>query len=424
MTLPRLTEVYSRRAHLADYINCMSAKQRSDLDQLAAAGRGLRVVHISSTSAGGGVAELLHSLVPLSRAVGIDAHWYVLPPDGSFFHVTKQLHNWLQGGPGTFGTRRRATYLRYLEQLTAAVNELRADVWVIHDPQPLALRALVPLQGPAIWRCHIDCSTPNRQVRDQLMPWIRDYDRVIFSIPQFRLPGLDPQQVVIVSPAIDPLADKNRPLAPSEAHQTLTRLGIDPKRPLIAQIARFDRWKGHAEAVRIFRRARASVSGLQLALVGTFMANDDPEAPKVYAEVHRLASEDPDVHLFTDPVSVGATQINAFQVASNVVLQRSSREGFGLTVTEAMWKGRPVIARPVGGITTQIEHGHSGFLIDSADDAAEQVVDLLRAPTRARRIGAAARRRVRNRFLLPRLLVDDLRLYVDVSRQLPSKLYA
>jgi trehalose synthase len=411
----RLTRVASPRVSFEPYQAFLSASLRAQIEDLTHAARGLRVVHISSTAAGGGVAELLHSLVPLSRAAGVDAHWYVLPPDLSFFNVTKKLHNWLQGGAGVLGRRRMATYISYLERVAETMADLRADVWVVHDPQPMPLRTFVPLNGAAIWRCHIDCATPNGHVTERLLPYLRDYDRFVFSLPSFRLPGLDPARTTIEAPAIDPLSIKNRPLPGQTAQRALARLGIDPARPLVTQISRFDRWKGHRQAVQAYRIARSKLPDLQLALVGTFLAADDPEAPKVYRTIRDLVSADPDAHLFTDPTQVGAAEINAFQGASTVILQRSRREGFGLTVTEAMWKKRPVIARPVGGITTQIEHGRSGFLVGGARECAELIESLVRDRAFARHIGSEARRTVQRRFLLPRLLRDELQLYLEAS---------
>jgi trehalose synthase len=375
---------------------------------------GLRVVHINATADGGGVAEILRSLVPLLSDVGLDACWYVLPPDDDFFAVTKQLHNWLQGHPGELEPQHQRTYSTYLEHLAAQMGELDADVWVIHDPQPLPLRALVPLRGAAIWRCHIDCSTPNGGVSEYLLPWIQEYDRALFSMPEYVFPGLLPEQIRIVHPAIDPLTDKNRPLRPRDVQVVLARLDIDTARPLVTQVSRFDPWKNPWQVVDAYRLAKRAVPELQLALVGTFAADDDPEAPEIYKATREYAGPDPDVHLFTDPEVVGPREVNAFQSGSSVILQRSTREGFGLTVTEAMWKGRPVIATPVGGITVQIQHGLNGYVVESTEDCAEHIVRLLTEPGLADAIGAAARRSVRERFLIPRLVCDHLQLYREL----------
>jgi trehalose synthase len=385
------------------------------IETLARSLRGLRVIHVNATPDGGGVAEILRSLVPLSRSLGLDARWYVLPPDDAFFDVTKRMHNWLQGAPGRLLSRDKRTYLAHLLRVAEQTDTLRADVWVIHDPQPLPLRALVPLEGPAIWRCHIDCSTPNGSVAPYLQPWIRSYDLTLYSMPQYALPGLLPGQMRVIQPAIDPLSAKNRPLAADAARAILDRLGIDPRRPLVTQVSRFDPWKDPWQVIDAYRLARRELPGLQLALVGVFSAKDDPEAPRVYRSVRRYAAGDPDIHLFTDAVRVGQQEVNAFQSGSTVILQRSLREGFGLTVTEAMWKGRPVIGRPVGGVTTQIRDGKDGFLAETAGECAARIVQLVADPRLARAIGEQARRSVRRRFLLPRLLLDELQLYAALS---------
>lgn len=396
---------------LADYGGLLDPAVAAEVQALADPLRGLRVVHINATPTGGGVAEILHSLIPLTRSVGVDAAWYVLPPDEAFFSITKHLHNWLQGQPGRLLPRHRDIYERYLERVAASMRHLSADVWVIHDPQPLPLRAMVPLTGTSIWRCHIDCSAPNARVRDYLLPWVRDYDLTVFSMRDYVLAGMNPKGARVVYPAIDPLTPKNVPLPFEEARAVLAGLGIDPFRPLLTQVSRFDPWKNPWEVIDAYRLAKRHVPDLQLALVGVFSARDDPEGPQVYRSVRRHAGTDPDVHLYTDPARVGPREVNAFQSGSNVVLQRSVREGFGLTVTEAMWKARPVVATPVGGITVQIEHGQNGFLVLGAEDCAEVLVDLLRQPERAREIGHAARASVARQFLLPRLLADDLRLF-------------
>jgi trehalose synthase len=399
---------------LAPYRRVVDPDQWERIQQLAAPLRGLRVVHINATPTGGGVAEILRTLIPLSRAVGLDAQWQVLPPDDQFFQVTKRMHNWLQGKSGQLSRRDREVYLAYSARVASEVDA-QADVWVVHDPQPLALRSLVPLKGPAIWRCHIDCSTPNGGVCRYLMPWVQDYARVVFTMPTFRLDGLSSDQVELEYPAIDPFAAKNRRMFGHTARSVLAGLGIDPQRPLVTQVSRFDPWKNPWEAVDSYRLSKREVPDLQLAMVGVFSASDDPEGPRVYRSLQRYVQGDPDVHLYMDPAQVGAREINAFQSASTAILQRSSREGFALTVTEAMWKGTPVIGTPVGGIVVQITDGRNGFLAASAEDCAARIVELIENPSRARAVGRAARASVRKRFLMPRLLEDELRLYHELA---------
>jgi trehalose synthase len=410
-----LRRVRTAALPLSAYDAFLERAQLEELATLAEPLRGLRVVHVNATPDGGGVAEILRSLIPLSRSLGLDARWHVLPPDDRFFDVTKRMHNWLQGQRGRVTPQQKRVYLEYLRRVAEQAEQPRADVWVVHDPQPLPLRTLVPLEGAALWRCHIDCSTPNGHLAPYLLPWIRGYELTVYSMPEYALPGLAPNQVRTVYPAIDPLSVKNRPLEPDKARAVLAGLGIDPRRPLVAQVSRFDPWKDPWQALDAYRLARRELPGLQLALVGVFSAKDDPEAPRVYRSVRQRAGRDPDIHLFTDPFQVGPREVNAFQSAATVILQRSSREGFGLTVTEAMWKGRPVVGRPAGGITVQIRDGHDGFLAETTEACAERIVELVLDPALAEAIGERARQTIRERFLLPRLLLDDLRLFTELT---------
>lgn len=377
--------------------------------------RGCRIVQVNATPTGGGVAEMLVGLVPLLRSLGLDADWYTLPPHDDFFEVTKRVHNALQGDGATLGPDDWRTYFSVLESVAATMRRLSADMWVIHDPQPLPLRRLAPLEGGSLWRCHIDCSAPHPGVAASLLPWIQAYDQAIFSQPAYVFQGLRPTQVAIEYPAIDPLAPKNRALPLAEARAVLAGLGIDPYRSLVTQVSRFDPWKNPWEAVDIYRAAKRHVPGLQLALVGVFSAKDDPEGPRVYESVRRYAADDPDIHLFTDATRVGDREVNAFQSASTAILQRSTREGFGLVVTEAMWKARPVIATPVGGITSQIDHGRTGVLASTVAECADWVVRLAYDASSAELLGRAARASVRSQFLLPRLVRDELALYAEVA---------
>jgi trehalose synthase len=416
-----LTPVTVQPRSLTSYRRVLTSDLIQRIRTLSAPLKGLRVIHVNATANGGGVAEILAAIIPLLRDLGIDAQWYVLPPDDAFFNVTKRLHNWMQGKDGQLSRRDRETYLAYSEQVSrdmrSASDELAADLWVIHDPQPLALQGFVPLAAPAIWRCHIDCSAPNGGVCEFLLPWMRKYDHVLFSLPAFCLDGLSRDRVGLEFPAIDPLAEKNRRLPKQHARTILAGLGIDPERPLVSQVSRFDPWKNPWEAVDSYRLAKKQIPGLQLAMVGVFAASDDPEGPRIYRSVRRYARGDPDIHFFTDPATVGAREINAFQTASAAILQRSTREGFGLTVTEAMWKATPVIGAPVGGIAVQIQDGETGFLATNAESCAQRVIDVVRKPGIARTIGEAARESVRQRFLMPRLLADELELYAQLHRR-------
>lgn len=406
---PRLRTVETATRDWAEYAPFVNSELEQEVHERARNLRGRRVRHLNATPTGGGVAEMLLSMVPVLRSLGLDVQWLTLPPNDAFFAVTKKLHNALQGSADGLSALDWQVYFETLQQLAPNIDGHSAEVWVVHDPQPLALGELVPLRCRVIWRCHIDCSAPNSSVAEVIAPLARTYNTAVFSMPAYILPGLHSMRTALEYPAIDPLVPKNRPLA--DPQDVLAGLGIDPRRPLVTQVSRFDPWKNPWQAVDAYHLAKQSLPELQLALVGVFSAKDDPEGPAVYESVRDHTRGDPDAHLFTDPARVGDREVNAFQTASEVILQRSTREGFGLVVTEAMWKQRPVIGTPVGGITAQIDHGRSGVLTASTEECAEWIVRLVRDRQLAERMGAAARASVRERFLLPRLIRDELELY-------------
>jgi trehalose synthase len=283
-TAATLQRVETAAVRLEAYRDHVQPALLTQIRALAAPLRGARVVHIKATPNGGGVAEILRSLVPLSRDLGLDAHWYVLPPDVGFFNVTKKLHNWLQGQPGEFTSEERRTYATYLQRVADNMGEMAADVWIIHDPQPLPLRSLAPLRGATIWRCHIDCSTPNAKVRDYLLPWVLGYDRALFSMPQFVLPYMSREQARVVYPAIDPLTSKNCYLPINEAHAILANFGIDTRRPLVAQISRFDPWKNPWQALMRIALPSARSRDSSSHWSACSQPRDDPEGPRVYRD--------------------------------------------------------------------------------------------------------------------------------------------
>jgi len=402
-------------------------------DQLAAIGeemRPLRVLHLNSTATGGGVAEVLQSMVPLGNSLGIETERIVINPNAAeFFQVTKKIHNMLQGAEGTLSPEEWDVYFGCIQKVAEDMRArgLSADIWFVHDPQLLPLARLLPRKKDEtwVWICHIDLTTPNRSVLDNLMPLTQDYDQLIFSQSAYVPEGLgDKVPVLIAPPAIDPLTIKNTPMDLTQAQNVVRAMGIDTGRPLITQVSRFDLWKDPWGVIDAYRIARESVPGLQLALLGLSQATDDPEALEVLKTVADHAGGDPDIHLYFDPnempVSVDEV-VNAIQVASKVLIQKSTREGFGLTVTEAMWKGKPVIGGDAGGIRVQINDGVSGFLVSSPEQCAQRLVELLKDEALSARIGEAARESVRQRFLLPRLALDYLSIArTHVNGRLPA----
>ncbi|MCI0465168.1 MAG: glycosyltransferase [Gemmataceae bacterium] len=373
------------------------------LRRVAARWEGKHIVHVNSTRSGGGVAEILEWMVPLMAELGIQARWEVIsgPPD--FYRVTKAFHNALQGRP--LDLKRSDFDLHYaVNQDNARRLNLEADIVFIHDPQPIYLPHFTPKGqvGRWIWRCHLDASRPNRAVWKYLETAVPDYEATIFSMASFTRPL--PCPMFIIPPAIDPLSDKNCPLPETERLQTLGRLGIDPERPLLVQVSRFDRFKDPLGVLTAYRLLKPYYPELQLALAGG-PAEDDPEGAEVLQEVRERASDDKDLKVL--PLSPDAHRtINALQRSAVVVLQESNKEGFGLTVTEALWKGKPVVGGACGGIPLQVHDYQTGFLVHSPAGAAYRIRYLLRYADKRQRMGRIAQEFVREHFLLTRHLRD------------------
>jgi trehalose synthase len=376
--------------------------------------RGLRLLHLNATSFGGGVSELLRSTVALLRDLGIRADWKVIAGDPTFFQVTKKIHNGLQGGPQPLTEVEKEVY-RSTTERNAKLLPDDYDVVVVHDPQPAGVPA-VRGKGRAtwIWRCHIDTAQPNRQVWDFMRPYIAAFDAAIFTMPEFVPRPFPVKHVHVIAPAIDPLSPKNMPLDDQTARRLLNWLGISLEHPLISQVSRFDPWKDPLGVIAAYRLARDEVKDLQLALVGS-MALDDPEGWEVLRQIQGEAAGDPHIRVFSNLTGVGNVEVNAFQRLSRVAVQKSIREGFGLVVSEALWKGTPVVAGRAGGIPLQMADGTGGLLVDAVEECARGIVELLSDPARATELGRSGRERVRQHFLLPRLLLEELELIAEIT---------
>jgi trehalose synthase len=368
--------------------------------------RGRKVQNINSTAVGGGVAEILNRLIPLLREVGVDARWDVIRGGEEFFAVTKTIHNALHGQPVTLTAHDVAVFRETTAQNLASLA-LGDDLVFVHDPQPAGLIDGRPPGSRWIWRCHIDLSAPSPAVWEFLRPWVERYQAAVFSAPQFS--RALPIDQVLIAPSIDPLADKNRELDPRTIESVVTGLGIDPARPLVTQVSRFDRLKDPLGVIDAYLLAK-KYNDCQLLLVGG-SATDDPEGAEVLAECRARAEGERDIHVVELPPTANL-EINALQRASTVILQKSLREGFGLTVSEALWKGKPVIAGAVGGIPLQVTHRYSGILTHTVDGTAYWIKQLLNAPDFAQRLGANGREHVRHNFLLTRHLRDYMLLFL------------
>ena len=363
---------------LADYTHICGRELIAEIRELAEPLQGERVVHVSATAFGGGVSEILYTLVPLMRDVGLDCEWHVIYGREEFFNATKLMHNALQGGPQDLDEEQWATWRSYNEMNAKELSD-GWDVCLVHDPQPAALFQLVPEKAKGwVWRCHIDVSTPNPDTIAPLLPYIADYPQSLFHMREYVPAGMG-GKVNVVPPAIDPLTPKNMALSPEDAAFVCGQFGIDLDRPLICQVSRFDPWKDPLGVIDAYRQVKAEMPDVQLALVGS-MASDDPEGWDFFNATVAHADGDPDIHILNNFNNVGAIEVNAFQSHADLLIQKSTREGFGLTVSEAIWKARPFVGGNVGGIPLQIEDGVTGFLVSSVEDCAQRTMEILRDP--------------------------------------------
>jgi trehalose synthase len=396
---------------LADYATIAARGVMDDIRALAEPIAGKRVVHLSATAFGGGVAEINYTLIPLMQDAGLEVEWRIIRGAEEFFNVTKTIHNALQGDPNGLTPEMEEIFRRYQELNAAELVADGYDFIVVHDPQPLGMIDHFPGSSAKwIWRGHIDFSEPNQSVLEFLLPSIRRYDAAIFHLAEYvpRVQGLP--ESYIWPPAIDPLAPKNMALSPEDAAYIVDQFGIDVERPLLTQVSRFDPWKDPLGVIDAYRLVKKRFPEVQLALVGS-MAHDDPEGWEYYNRTVAYADNDPDIYILSNLNNVGSVEVNAFQVASAAVIQKSIREGFGLTVSEALWKSRPTVAGNVGGIRTQIQNGETGWLVSSPEECAEACIEILRDPAEARVRSLKGKEFVRRHFLTPRLLRDWLVLF-------------
>ncbi len=370
---------------------------------------GARILHINATAYGGGVSELLRSSVPLLRDLGLTVDWQVIGGSSEFFRATKALHNALQGAQQSLSEAERKAYLDCTRENAPRLDG-GDDFVVVHDPQPAALRSMHG-GGDArwVWRCHIDTSEPNPDAWRFLRPFVADFDAAVFTMHEFVPPDLPVARVRTIAPAIDPLSPKNIEISADTTRQILDWIGIDLPGRLVTQVSRFDPWKDPFGVIAAYRLVRDEVPGLQLALVGS-MALDDPEGWDIYRQLTEHAERDPLIHIYTNLTGASNVEVNAFQRLSDVIVQKSIREGFGLVVSESLWKGTPVVAGRAGGIPMQMPEGIGGLLVDSVEECASAMLKLLNDRALAERLGESGREHVRQHFLLPRLLMEELAL--------------
>ncbi|RKZ08188.1 glycosyl transferase family 1 [bacterium] len=399
---------------LEQYADIVGWEVIDQLYQLAAPLKGIKVVHVNSTRKGGGVAEILNKLVPLQKDLGIDVTWEVIKGNKDFFKCTKSIHNSLQGSnielPQSMMDTYEKTNEKNAEKLKKKLND--ADIVFIHDPQPAPLIKYFPeRKGKWIWRCHIDVSKPQRTVWKYIKNFVKDYDASIFSLPAFAQPLPHPEY--LIPPSIDPLSEKNMDLSREEIEQTVQSFGIDIERPIMLQVSRFDRFKDPVGVIQAFKLTKKFVPSIQLVLAGG-EATDDPESNSVLEEVRLAANSNPDIHILLLPPDAHRT-INALQRGADIIIQKSTKEGFGLTVTEALWKGKPVIGGDVGGIRIQVVNHHTGFLVKTPEGAALRARYLLFHRERLNEMGKKAKIFVKENFLLTRHLREYLTVMVSLK---------
>jgi trehalose synthase len=406
----QLQQVNVGSKSLNDYTTIASRGLMEQIRGLAEPLAGKRVLHLSATAFGGGVAEILYTLVPLMGDAGLETEWRVIFGQDEFFDVTKAIHNALQGNPRGLSEEEQAIFRRYNEGNAEALTD-EFDFVIVHDAQPAAMIEHAREAGRRwVWRCHIDLSTPNREVLDFLHPWLASYDATVFHRQAYVPSSESLPTAYIWPPAIDPLAPKNMALSPEDAAYIVDQFGIDVDRPLVSQISRFDPWKDPVGVIEAWRRLRENHSNVQLALVGS-MAHDDPEGWDYYNQTVAAADGDSDIFILSNLNNVGSVEVNAFQVHSAALIQKSIREGFGLTVTEGLWKARPMVAGRAGGIVDQIQDGETGFLVESVAECADALNKILEQPHEARAMALRGKEFVRRHFLTPRLLRDWLALF-------------
>lgn len=394
----------------------------SEIKQMARVLKGVKIVHVNSTKAGGGVAEILMTMTHLTSALGIETHWEVIQGTPDFFECTKQFHNAIQGLKGAVP---QPSLLKVYEQINAENAEAlkpileSADVVFIHDPQPAALINAFPnRKNKWVWRCHIDASNPQRAVWKYLRGFVSKYDASIFSLVDFVQPL--PHPIYLIPPSIDPLSEKNIDLPPEEIQAVYSRFHIDPDRPMVLQVSRYDYFKDPIGVIDAYRMAKKFKHGLQLVLAGSGAA-DDPEGEAVLRQVQAAAESDPDIHVLFLPPDSHRT-INALQRASTFVIQKSLKEGFGLVVTEALWKKKPVIGGNTGGIRLQVVNHQTGYLVNTPEGAAERMRFLLQMPHMISELGEKGHSYVRDNFLTIRDLRDYLTLIISLIKPVNKRI--
>lgn len=394
---------------LKDYEEIVGKDEINYILNLAQRIKDSKVVHINSTSFGGGVVEMLKSLVPLLKSVGVNLSWQVIKGDDKFFKITKSIHNALQGDKRIKLTEEMKKYHIEINKKNLSNLNLNADVVIIHDPQPIPL-VLFKEKGKWIWRSHIDMSEANVDVWNYIKQFISKYDAIVFTYEKCLPKHSIEKPIYFRYPGIDPLSDKNKPLSISEILKVLNKYELNPEKPIIGQVSRFDPWKDPVGVINLFKKVKRKIKNVQLVMIGSF-AKDDPEGYEWYKKIVNHVKNEKNIFILTN---LNDVEVNAFQRSFNVAIQMSIKEGFGLTVTEALWKGVPVVSRKTGGIPLQVIDGINGYLVNNLEEGAERVIFLLKRPWLAREMGYNGREHIKKNFLITVNLREYLRMHIDL----------
>jgi trehalose synthase len=409
----KTVKVIQKKLH--DYKGIADGQVIESITELSRKLRGLRVLHINATAYGGGVAEILHTLIPLMKDCGLEVDWKTIEAPGEFFDLTKRMHNALQGKEDSISVNDRDLFERVSKENSAFIKPDEYDVVIIHDPQPVALPAYANFgSSKLVWRCHIDTSSPNPVFWNFLNSFLSYYRAGIFTLLSYAKEGISIESLYAIAPSIDPLSNKNRDLTEAEFGSALKKLGVDTSKPLIAQVSRFDPWKDPLGVVDVYKSLKKQFAGLQLLMIGS-MASDDPEGWKIYEDLLRYTGMDYDVKVLSNFQGIGDIEVNASQRISDVVIQKSLREGFALTMSEAMWKRTPVIGGNVGGIPLQVHHGVNGYLVNSIEETIEYTGKLLEDRALATDMGNKGHEIAKRDFLTTRHLKEYLELFSDLA---------
>jgi trehalose synthase len=400
-----------RSARLDRYKRFVGEDLLSEIYHIAEPLAGLHILHVNTTAQGGGVAELLHALIPPMEELGIRHTWKVVPLDDASNQFTAHVVDLLQGiEHGDISEEDKRVFLDKLRvtPVLRRAEENQADIYFIHDFQLAPLAKLFPWMRPAIWMCHVDTASPDPNGKAYIEQFLDVYSICVFNTPLSVFKDLPPQKTHVITPTIDPFSEKNRFLTPERGMQLLARCGIDTTRPLITQVSRFGNWKNPWQVIDVYRLVKQQLPSVQVAYVGAMEAADDIHAMEILKDIQAKADGDPDIHLLYDPAVIKHQEVNAFQRYSSVILQRSIREGFGLTATEAMWKYQPVIGTSATGLRTQIIHGLNGYIADDTETCAKYTLKLIRDGDLWRKLGKQAHLRVKDNYLLPTMMLEYL----------------